>query len=110
EHRKRFLGAMKENQDKLSDPAARALLQQILPVVERYTATATAIIAGGFEHPETAAVSLKGFQQDFALLEDKMEKLADAIDNGSRRQSDSSVAQVGGPRWSSSWRRWPRRC
>lgn len=95
EHRKRFLGAMKENQGKVEDPAARTLLQQILPVVERYTATAAAIIAGGFEHPEQATAQLKGFQQDFALLEDKMEKLADAIDNGSRRQNDSTVEQVG---------------
>ncbi|PTU70228.1 methyl-accepting chemotaxis protein [Chromobacterium haemolyticum] len=95
EHSKRFLGAMKENQDKISDPEARSLLQQILPVVERYTGAAAAIVAAGFDQPEQAAAKLKDFQQDFALLEDKMEKLADAIDSGSRRQNDSTVAQVG---------------
>ena len=79
EHVERFNTNIAENAAADLSAEARAQTERIKPVIARYTGSAREVIELAASDIAAAKAKLPGFNQDFAALEDEMEKLSDLI-------------------------------
>jgi methyl-accepting chemotaxis protein len=72
----------------IRDTAIRAQVARVLPAIERYGTSGSAIVAAAKAGREAAELELPRFQEDFEFLETEMARLADLVDAAAHQENE----------------------
>ena len=71
----------------IKDTAIQTQVARVLPAIERYGASGSAIVAAAKAGREAAELELPRFQEDFEFLETEMARLADMVDAAAQAEN-----------------------
>jgi methyl-accepting chemotaxis protein len=91
EHGDNFIQSLKTNEEQTKGSPFSRQIEELMPLVERYVINAKRLASGVLVSAEQDEVQ-KLFQQDFKLLEDKMDDLSDVLINQAGESEARSVA------------------
>jgi methyl-accepting chemotaxis protein len=91
EHGDNFIQSLKTNEEQTKGSSFSRQIEELMPLVERYVINAKRLASGVLVSAEQDEVQ-KLFQQDFKLLEDKMDDLSDVLINQAGESEARSVA------------------
>lgn len=91
EHEDNFLNALRQNADQVKGSALSNKISEVMPFVDRYVSNAKRLVSGALSSGEQEEAQ-KRFQEDFKLLEDRLEALSDVLIEQANESEAKSVA------------------